>query len=802
MEPARGRLRDALRSRLLNQMIRSVGTPADKWKVLVADRAALRILAAALQVNQLVNEGITIVEMLDMRREPLPRIPAIYFVTPTAETVEHLVQEESTQYKAFHIFFTSRLPDFLMDALRKNTSLLRKVKAFVELDVEVLALESRLFSLDRPAASLPQLHSEGATAAREEMAIISRRLTEACNLVAPGIEWCVRHDATSSTSRTVSSLVKEQLETTRLEHRNKEKPPEEQDAKPHDEGEGDDYGKPTKATLLIVDRATDTVTPLVHEFSYQALAHDLLELDYRKPGGAHIEIGEDEGDKKKKSVQLDDEDKDPVWTSIRATFIEEALAKAQAAFKEFLETDAAFKIRGKGAAEIDIKDMGAAVRALPDSQMLADKHAMHIKAIKQCLAICANQNLTGLALVEQDLVIGRHPDSTRVRAEPMVESITEVLSDATVPVAHRVRLVMIALAMCEGVRGLGGETSVLVKSATFRPRLRRSGFDEIVEMQSELASAIKGVEKLIKVAKTGAEKFDPKAHHTVEGDETVASKLKYKYEHRKALKHNEKVNAVRLRRHGLEEQGALRYDVARYHPPLRSVMMDIVDDELDTDNFPITGSVSVDSIIASMGQSSLDDYGDTQHKKFGASSIKSQSAAVAGLVKSIARGDSHKSMNSDEDDGRFRLAESGHIYVVFVVGGVCYSEVRAMYEVCAKREANILIGGSQILTPKIFMNALAAVTDPVIRIRAMLPPLPLELAQSRAARARAQEAGAERKPRGKDPSPRGGPQSQNHGSTNETNTADIEAERQEADVEVVTGYKKNKGLRLFGRKKK
>lgn len=30
--------------------------------------------------------------------------------------------------------------------------------------------------------------------------------------------------------------------------------------------------------MLITDRAMDTITPFVHEFSYQAMAYDLLEL--------------------------------------------------------------------------------------------------------------------------------------------------------------------------------------------------------------------------------------------------------------------------------------------------------------------------------------------------------------------------------------------------------------------------------------------------------------------------------------------------------------------------------------------
>lgn len=807
MAASSGHLRPSLQSRLLDQMIRNVGSPADKWKVLVVDRAALRILAAALQINKLVDEGITIVEMLDMRREPLPRLPAIYFVTPTAESVQLLVQESHTQYKHFHFFFTSRLPDFLMTVLRENTSLLRKVKTFVELGVQFLALESRLFSLDRPASSIPQLHSESQKETRDEMAIISERLTEVCATVAPGIDWCVKGEATSTTSRTVASLVKEQLQTARLEPQGKPN----QNPSHEEETSSESPNTPTKATLLIVDRVSDLSSPLLHEFSYQAMAHDLLKLDYRKPGGAHIDVPNDKDKEKIVSMQLDEEEKDPVWSSARFMFIEEALKHSQECFKSFLETDPAFKIRGKGGTDVDIKDMGAAVRALPESQMRADKHALHITAARECLANCAEMHLSELALVEQDLVLGRVPDGTKIRAEHMVESILKVVGNEDIPTAHRARLIMIAFVIREGLPGLYGENSALVNSASFSSRLRRSGFDKLLDTSSDVSAAVKGLQMLLATSKAGIENCGAgRAFRHPEDEETVTSKLKQRYANRNAQKQSAKLNAARHRRHGLHEEGDLHYDVARYHPPLRSVMMDLIDDELDSNAFPTTGSVSVDSIIASIGKSSLeplsenetstgDSHGNRKHK---GNNFRTQSIAVSGLVKSIASRDSHKKGNSEEDESRFRLADADHLYVVFVIGGVCYSEVRAMYEVCAKRKANILIGGSQVITPKTFVDSLAALADPVIRIRVMLPPLPLELAQTRAARARTIEAGSAKAALSKQKMSQGSFDTGQEDLGDGADEEDPDNERVGAEVEVVTGYKKSRAKRLFGRMKK
>lgn len=812
MDTASGGLRRSLQDRLLNGMIRKVGSEANKWKVLVVDRESLRILSAALQVNELVNEGITIVEMLDMRREPLPRIPALYFVTPSAESVQQLASESPMQYKEFHLFFTSRLPDFQMDVLRGNMDMLRRVRALVELDVAFLALESRLFSLGRPGASLPQLHAEDDDS-REEMATISERLAEACKIVAPSVDWTVRSDATSSSSKTVASLVKEQLETARIERRsNKEK--EQQINTNAGEVALDEESHISKATLLVVDRVADLVSPLVHEYSYQAMAHDLLQLNYRKPGGAHLEVPNEKDDKDSNFVQLDDEEKDPVWTTIRFMFIEEALAKAQVCFKEFLETDAAFRIRGIDAGDVDIKDMSAAVRALPDSQMRADKHALHIRAAKECLEVCSRDGLTDLSLVEQDLVMGRYSDASKIRPEVMMESIITVLMDKRIPSAHRLRLALIARIIAEGLPGLGRESSALAGSASFRSKVLRGEIRHVGDVDALSESSLAGLERILDAAKSGLRSYEAKRnpHSDLDDKDTVTGKLIQKYAHRQYTKQQKKDNAIRRRRHGLHQEGELEYDVARYHPPLRSIMMDLVDDELDKDSFPLIGSVSVDSIIASLGESSVSESYTSERPSrpsdklglhHGAATIRSHSASVAGIVKSLGKGDSSHSGGSEDD--RFRIAESGHLFMVFVVGGVCYSEVRAMYEVCAKREANLLIGGSAVLTPGAFVEALGAVADPVLRIRVLLPPLPIELAMSRAARARAIEAGRRKasKCHGVDKGMAHTDESSAGGVVGEESQQPFrEGSEKEGEVEVVVGYKKSRGLRLFGRKKR
>lgn len=818
MSPPPGALRRRLQARLLDRMVRSVGKPGS-WKVLVVDREALRILAAALGgLNGLVDEGVTIIEMLDMRREPLPRIPAIFFCVPSAESIQHLCAEAPKQYGEFHLFFTHRVPDFQMDVLRQNAPMLRsrRVKSFVELDVELLATESRVFSLDRPGASLPQLYGGTPREALEEMSTLSERLTDACGLVGRMLDWDVRSDGASQKARTVATLVKEQLETVKLKARADraqreaagivEKEEAEEDVAAGPDGEA--AVKPTRATLLVLDRASDMISPLMHDFSYQAMAHDLLKLEYSKPGGTHFDIPDDKDASKTKSLVMDDEETDDTWVGTRHVFVEDAKADAQARFKEFLATDAAYKIRGKDGADVGIDEMSRAVRALPESQKRADKFTLHITALSECLKLCGEMHLPELAITEQDIAIGRHPDTTRCKPDAIVETLRLLVHNTDIPLEHRMRSLMLAIAVAEGTVALGGEASLLALTASFKFRLGRSTVANVPDLTPVMASSIKGFQTILTKAREAAEAFALRTGggpREVEADgnqaKQFADSLKAKYTERRDVKEQEKkIEQQRRRRAGRRDEDELPLDVQRYLPPLTSVALDLVDERLKMEPFPLTGAVSVDSIISNLGAAQLDDAGGPEDFASRRHRIGLRSAG-----RRLSRGLSKNSSRDEEEDDRFRAADPEHLFVIFIVGGVTYSEIRSVYDVCSRRGANIMIGGSQILTPRTFLDSCAAVEDPIVRMKVMLPPLPIELAQSRAARERTLKAGAEQKAAKEKASKAAASSAVESAASprsvrNEDEDEDY-SERHSADVVVVEKYKKKSlAKKMFGRK--
>lgn len=92
------------------KVVDSIGEK-DQWKVMIVDEHALQVISSACKVSDLLTKNVTIIENLGKKRQPFPTLDAIYFVTPTADSIDKIIEDYNVPnkptYGNAHLLFTS-----------------------------------------------------------------------------------------------------------------------------------------------------------------------------------------------------------------------------------------------------------------------------------------------------------------------------------------------------------------------------------------------------------------------------------------------------------------------------------------------------------------------------------------------------------------------------------------------------------------------------------------------------------------------------------------------------------------------
>ena len=159
-----------------------------------------------------------------------------------------------------------------------------------------------------------------------------------------------------------------------------------------------------RAIFLICERGFDVVTPLLHEFTYQAMANDVLPIEEGKT--YKYEFRGPTGVEEKKAT-LDE--KDTIWTTIRHMHMKDTIDKLMTDFNKFLQENTNFtdklshpstitNFREKATSLNDMRDMLA---TLPQFQETRDQYSLHLTMAEKCMEAFEEKKLLEVGLVEQ-----------------------------------------------------------------------------------------------------------------------------------------------------------------------------------------------------------------------------------------------------------------------------------------------------------------------------------------------------------------------------------------------------------------
>lgn len=129
-----------------------VSTSGTIWKVLVFDTVGRDVVSSVLRVNDLFKNGVTVHMMLNADRYPIPDVPAVYFVSPTAENIKIIAKDLANGlYESTHLNFTSPLPRNLLEDLAGQTVFTaNKISSLYDQYLNFIVSEPNIYSLGMP----------------------------------------------------------------------------------------------------------------------------------------------------------------------------------------------------------------------------------------------------------------------------------------------------------------------------------------------------------------------------------------------------------------------------------------------------------------------------------------------------------------------------------------------------------------------------------------------------------------------------------------------------------------------------
>ena len=317
-----------------------------------------------------------------------------------------------------------------MNLIQSNAFFCSRIQTFKEIKLDILISERNLFHMDCKD-TLKCFYGNSPDSAHASY--LARKLATLCITIN---EYpSLRYQASSNFARDIALILNDMLS-------------EFKSSNPAFVCNGDDRDSTRdRGQLLICDRTFDTLSPLMHEYTYQAIANDLLNI---VEGCVTYNVTEGKGSVEKKALLNEN---DEFWMDLKYQHIAQVINSIKDRMQDIIQNNASAGMAKKtsGGTDVSIAAMSAAVKELPEYRQTMAKLGQHVSLAQQCMNSFGKNNLMAISQLEQTMSTGLDEDGKEFKGPKLVQLLGETLEDPQMSKIDKIRLLAIFIMTQKGV---------------------------------------------------------------------------------------------------------------------------------------------------------------------------------------------------------------------------------------------------------------------------------------------------------------------------------------------------------------
>lgn len=368
-------------------------------KVLLMDKETTSVVSMVYTQSEILQKEVYLFERIDSaNRESMKHLKALCFLRPTKENVQYLIKElRRPKYSVYFLYFSN--------VISKSD-----VKSLAEADEQEVVAEVQEFYGDYIAVNphVFSLNVVGCYQGRNWDPVQLSRATQGLTALLLSLKKCpmIRYQLSSDMAKRLAEGVKQVItkEYELFDFRRTEVPP----------------------LLLILDRSDDAITPLLNQWTYQALVHELLGINNNR-----IDLSRVPGiSKDLKEVVLSAENDEFYANNMYLNF-----GEIGTNIKNLMEDFQRKKPKEQQKLE-SISDMKAFVENYPQFKKMSGTVSKHVTVVGELSRLVSERHLMEVSEVEQELACQNDHSNA-------LQNVKRLLQNQRLSELDAVRLVML-----------------------------------------------------------------------------------------------------------------------------------------------------------------------------------------------------------------------------------------------------------------------------------------------------------------------------------------------------------------------